>query len=109
VTTAQPEPRWNAERRARSGFERAPRPQRLPPVTAAGVARIVTRRLSAFHLLSFFRVGWVERSETHRNKQMVGYAASRLTHPTLRIKQTPGANQKTRRGNGNVLSVAPAE
>ena len=65
------EPWWNAGRRA-------------APVGAAPQRKLRRMVLSVFRRsASFFLfVGWVERSETHRTAA-VGYAAPRLTHPTL--------------------------
>jgi len=65
------EPWWNAGRCARD-VSRAPQRKLRRMVLS------VFRRSASFFLF----VGRVERSETHRTA-VVGYAASRLTHPTL--------------------------
>ena len=72
------------ERRKASALCKA----RAAPQGAAGS----DPRLAAFRFPFF--VGWVERSETHR-VGMMGYAASRLTHPTVQSMIVMAAEKTT--------------
>src|SRR5215469_2458308 len=56
-------------------------------VVSMARSRRQTPRTARRHPSAKWRVGWVERSETHRlsrlsPSQLVGYGAARLTHPT---------------------------
>src|SRR5215472_16472919 len=87
----------------RLGWKSTSTPRSLKICTAAGESASEMRTRGVGMMCSdLFRlpassaaeaVGWVERSETHRSCEvMAGYAASRLTHPTDRLRGHDASN-----------------